>query len=390
MPTINDLHAAFTQLEHDAPTALAAAPGPATSNADIVYALARTTHRPRRTLTAIGGAAAVAATVAAIVTVPSITSSGHHGRPGAAAPAESATSTSDPAPATPAAASTGPLSLTTNAYQVTSLPAGFVLTYDAHTATTETLQLGTAPDAEHGALVVVEISTSAALEPVAPVDAQPVTVNGRPALASTQFALLNAPHALPVAGVLWTDGAGHTVFAYHPADDPLDNHPDNPISQATLLATANALNIGNAQAAVRTPVKFGYLPQRSDLRGVVLGVQKFDPRAPEVEVDYDHLIVTVLPGVGEVGKFGPAVDKAPQTTSIQVNGFTGLYSPQDTVTYVDNGTVTISINNYSGNQFVGPGLGLPLAEVTKILNAVTVTTTPFDQAGWFPLAAALP
>ena len=399
MPSIDDLHAAFAQLELDAPTELAAVPGPGTANIEFVAALARTSRRPRRALTAVAGVAAVAATVAAVVTASAITSHSGHPRLGAAAQtsaadqggvaaaSQSATATSTP----PATTSTGPLSLSTISYQANSLPAGFIVTYDSHTATTETLELGTSTDTEHDGVVVVEISASAADEPAAPADAQPVTVNGRPALASTDFTLLNAaPHALPVAGVLWTDAKGRTAFAYHPADDPLDGHADNPISQATLLATANALNIGNEQADVRTPVKFGYLPQRSDLRGVVVGAQKFDSRAPEVEVDYDHLIVTVLPGVGEIGKFGPAVDNAPQTSTIHVNGFTGLYSPQDTTTYVDNGTMTIAINNYDGDKFVGPGLGLPLAEVTKILQNVTVTTTPFDQANWFPLATSLP
>ena len=39
MPTIDDLHAAFAQLERGAPTEIADAPGPATSNVEIVHAL---------------------------------------------------------------------------------------------------------------------------------------------------------------------------------------------------------------------------------------------------------------------------------------------------------------------------------------------------------------
>ena len=50
----------------------------------------------------------------------------------------------------------------------------------------------------------------------------------------------------------------------------------------------------------------------------------------------------------------------------------------------------ISIDNYNGKTFVGPGLGLSLDEVTKILNAVTVTATPANASTWFDLATALP
>ena len=62
MPSIDDLHAAFAQLELDAPTELAAVPGPGTANIEFVAALARTSRRPRRALTAVAGVAAVAAT----------------------------------------------------------------------------------------------------------------------------------------------------------------------------------------------------------------------------------------------------------------------------------------------------------------------------------------
>jgi hypothetical protein len=388
MPDITDLHAAFAELEAQAPTELRTQPGPASSSADLVHAPAPTNGRPRRLVPVLAAAGAVAATVAALVIAPNLTS-GSPARPNAAPNVVSAlaASPSVAAQSTPVPAVSSALSLTTSYYSTGSLPDGFIVTYDEHTATTETLLLGTGGDVDHNAMVQVVIATSAAAQPVAPADATAVTVNGRPGQASTQFRLPGAaPKAQPVTGVLWTDAAGRIVFAYHPEGD----HPDVAVSATTLLATANALQVGTGEAGVTTPVKFGYLPARSALNGVTVGRQKFDQATAEVSVTYDHLILTVMPGTAERGKFGPAVDQAPQTTTIHVNGFSGLYSPEDSTAVVDNGAVLISIDNYNGKTFVGPGLGLSLDEVTKILNAVTVTPTPANASTWFDLATALP
>lgn len=386
MPTIADLYSAFAELEELAPAELRPVPGPASSNATLIHALARTAgRRPRRALAVLASSAVVAATVIAL-TVASSPGSGS-ARPNNGPAAATTSNPAGPSVATSDAPSV--LSLTSGYANLGRLPDGLAVSADEHLGRDyEHVTLSTATGTSAADLYV---SAPSAWHPSQPPDAATVTVNGRLGHVASDFDLAGAPSSLALdrasaPGITWDDADGRWFFLTHLSPQSIGSI-DHPIASAQLLAIAEAVPL--RPQALKSPIKIGYVPAGLTPQAITIG-DLAATTTPSVGIDFGRLIITSTPGTSLIGKIGPDADAAPQTTSIAINGFTGRYSPQDSVAVLQKSGVTVVINNYRGAKFVGPGLGLPLDQLTKILNSITVTTTPGDSAGWFTLAAALP
>jgi hypothetical protein len=373
MPTIDDLNAAFAQLERGAPTEIADVPGPTTSNVELVHALARTNRRPRRALTAIGGAVAVAATVTAIVTASSI----GHGRHSPTAGANSISAAGSPSVSASSAssASSAPLPLlATPHFAAHTLPAGLSVYTDYATPLLQQVDLSRTGDS---AAVDLLFSNASNWQPTIPADAVAVSVNGVPGYYSPAFDLSKAPAGgeIPAGiapGIVWQPAAGYWAFATQLGTFG-DGHTQ--LSQQEFVATATAVYSDGPWSATVSPVKFGYLPV-----GLVLFDAGIIYRGPgDVDVRFD----LGLPSGDSRGSLSIEIE----TTSIHdpgdnpVNGFSGSYDP--TLVRVSNGKVEISL----GGSADAP---ITTAEATQILQSVTVAANLKSTAGWFPLATALP
>jgi hypothetical protein len=392
MPTIEDLLAEYASRAQSAPTEIG-----------VRDELAG--RRSRRPIAAVAGGVGAVAAVAAVAIAISFTSGPRAisaGAPPSApvsasshASSQVSVSASTPATKPPVSAASGLLSLTQTRFTVGALPYGLSLQGDELTSGYENMSLGTPANPSS---VVVTLVGPGGWHPTIPTGAGAVAVGGRTAHYATNYDMGRAPTGVAfspavVAGLSWQDAAGDWVFLGQPISDRTHEVPQ-PLTEAQLVNLANVVQIGRAHA-IRTPIKIGYLPAGVKLDSVDFGPLNEQAWAPAVNLSFGSLEVDVSPGTWLAGVVGPGPDKAPQTSTITINGFSGKYSPQDPRVLLTNGTMSIYLINLATNSTnrasdIEAGNGLPLAEVTRILNGITVTNTPHNTASWYDLATALP
>jgi hypothetical protein len=410
MPEVHDLHAAFAELERLAPTE-AGAGASAAPTIDLMPAARR--HHPRRRMVVVS-AAGIAAAVAAVATVSAgVWSGDRHGNRAAGGGTSSAanapvapvvpSSTSSSATATKSASAPPPapakfakssLPTNRNSYAVGPLPDGLrvFVTWASDGYQEVTLQGATEDDAN------LVLGSATSWHPPIPKGATAVLVNGRHGYYYAHFDVTHAPPILgrtqtSAPGVAWQGASGKWAFLTQIG--PLGGQSDPPaFSKAKLVAVANAFQV-DASQSVKTPVSFGYLPggQQLTMAGTIYRPVK--GADPDVDVRYTFaptsgsyaLNMEIEQGTALMDEEGVEYDSAPQIKHIAVNGWSGYYSPQDPSLTVTNGKVSVYLTK---GAVVGPGNGIPLVEVTKILKELKAAPSVSDHATWFNLENALP
>jgi hypothetical protein len=172
--------------------------------------------------------------------------------------------------------------------------------------------------------------------------------------------------------------------------------PTASLSQSQAVAVANAIQIGSPRTAT-VPIKLGYLPagfkaeDTANLADSALasvnpnrfigGITISTPDATNPIFNTLYIGVSsgsIAPGVSVAYKEEPFV-LAPKSSTINIAGYTGSYSPDSPLVVLRNGTVSLSIGVSDG-----PGKGVPLAELTKLVQGITLASNLSDQSTWFP------
>jgi hypothetical protein len=139
-------------------------------------------------------------------------------------------------------------------------------------------------------------------------------------------------------------------------------------------------------------VKFGYLPAGLELTDASYLYTDPGP-LPKVRYSFEPiddsrtLLIEIAPSA--TLNQAPCCDGAPHRCRISVNGFIGWYSPQDPYTVVRNARLSILVGAGAQTE-VGRGHGLALAEVRKILKAITLAPAATSIARWYRLSDAVP
>jgi hypothetical protein len=382
MPTLDDLRATYAALAQDAHTELVGVLS--------IDSTPRSRHRVG--VPALLSAAVVAAATVGI-TVAGVASSDHHVAAGSTP--SSPVSAVNAATSTPTAATAriaaSVLPATSYVFKVGALPSGIHATqYSTSTAEDQTTLVSS-----DGSLVgIVTVAATKAWRPAIPANPTPVKIGSLTGYYGIlDFTDANSPEADLVAlgatrqGVVWRDQSG--LWAYVAGN----GYDDTAVSQAQLVAIANAVQIG-VPTSLKVPFTVGYQPAgfKTDITTIDSNpaITKPDPSFDDVIASTDLLNPTSsasTPGSLWIALMTGSAQQATHNgyppsatgTTISVAGFSGRYNPGNKNLVLTNGKLTLVVH---GGVFSGSYHGPSVAEITKLVKSITLASDPTNQSTW--------
>lgn len=358
MATINDLRSVLLDLEHDE-----------LGDPDAVWAEveAQLKHRPRRLLVPLIAAALVLAVAGAGFALTSHDS----GQKSVRGPASSSAA----------------MPVDHYVFTIEGLPAGYT-----------SGNMGAYPDAQCAlikqndelriAAVNIGSSANAMGAPAKGADASDALVNGQHGYfqnyGDTRTASLHC-----VADDLRFSGEPSTVLVWQDVSGLWVAIQMRGFDRDQALQIAAAIQIGRT-APIKIMARFAYLPPGLELSAIGASESstwtdiEFGPHDSQLDI-------TIAPAGQLNARTQPGID--PAYSKITIGAFSGMYGPNDPSTSLTNGKVDVSILFQQGDPTTRADASthaMPIDELTKLINGMTVASDPNNQATWFNAADALP
>lgn len=374
MPTLDDLHEAFAELEHQAPLnchrALARQQGDG---------VVRTSARQRPWLLP----ALVAAVVLGVVTVAIL---------GIAIGTQSRSNqqqvASSPPPSTGVATQPGRVQATTYSFELR--PLAGVTGADRRAGTDyQVLQLVSVVEGQPPVAQVL-VYPVGGFAPARPPGAIDVGVGDLPG-----FSGLIAPDGPGMATVIDAPGLDAVAWEYVPGAWAIvqsGGPVDSGLTVPTLVQIAEAVYFSGTQP-VLVPARFGFLPAGLTPDSIAT-TGPAATRLTTIDFAGDgaaRLGLTVVIGIDDMDLGGPAGRRG---SPITLGSFNGYYDDVCGSLYLTGGgwyVAIVSTEHLDGDCHPPAGSSLPtLDELTAILQGMTFAADPADASSWFEAAQAIP